>query len=154
MKRLSLIVLVCLLAAPSSAIAAQADYDVYTAFMEAAANGQADQVRMLLDAGADVDAASEFGDTALILAAESGRHEIVEMLLGAGADINAANSYGNTALVRAARRGNKEIVEILLGQPGIIRGDAANIARKAGHGEIAEMIEGSPGGLTKSANKR
>ena len=56
--------------------------------MEAAANGQADEVRALLDAGDDVNAKDEKGYTALMLAASSGHNEAVQVLLDAGADVH------------------------------------------------------------------
>ena len=59
-------------------------------------------VRLLLDAGANVDAANKHGDTALILAACNGRMEIVRLLLDAGANVDAANTKGGTALTLAA----------------------------------------------------
>jgi ankyrin repeat protein len=51
--------------------------------------GDADQVRRILDANAElVHARDETGATALHYAAFEGRHEIVELLIEKGADIN------------------------------------------------------------------
>jgi ankyrin repeat protein len=50
----------------------------------AAANGHTDSVRALLDAGADVDAKSDDGVTALMAAERNGHNDIVGLLRNAG----------------------------------------------------------------------
>jgi ankyrin repeat protein len=56
-------------------------------------------------AGADVNAASENGQTSLMFASLTGRTKIVEYLLRAGADPAAADKGGNTALTLARAQG-------------------------------------------------
>ncbi len=53
--------------------------------MFAARYGHADVVRLLLDAGADVNAKDEWNETALMFAAMSGHEDIVQLLTEAGA---------------------------------------------------------------------
>ncbi len=60
-------------------------------------------VRVLIAAGAKVNAVTNSGDTPLILAASSGDEEGVRVLLKTGADPNAANSRGRTPLDMAYR---------------------------------------------------
>lgn len=60
--------------------------------------------RTLLDAGADVNAASPVGDTALHAAAQSGNVAIVQLLADAGARLDARNSAGLTPLDVASGR--------------------------------------------------
>lgn len=60
-------------------------------------------VRVLLDAGADVNARNEGGVTALMRAAGSGSLAVVDALLAAGADVNRRDNDGNTALLHSAR---------------------------------------------------
>ena len=56
-------------------------------FQEVAApQPSVEKVRSLIDAGADVNAADEDGDTALMNAAWNGHVETVKLLLEAGAD--------------------------------------------------------------------
>ena len=101
----------------------------YTPLMIAAVDGEADLVRVLLAAGADVNAVVdgarvraatradvkvlEEGRSGLMLAADAGEREIVEILLEAGADVRIQGSAGETALSLALQKGNDEIAELL-----------------------------------------
>ncbi|KAL7895629.1 hypothetical protein HDV64DRAFT_257366 [Trichoderma sp. TUCIM 5745] len=113
--------------------------------------GQEAVVKLLLAAGADVNAAAEsFGGTALQRAAKEGDQEIVKMLLTAGADVNAApaDSYwGATALQAAAWKGHQEIVKMLLVAGANVnaidesgRQPAVEAATRGGYQEIVEML--------------
>ncbi|TFK20296.1 ankyrin, partial [Coprinopsis marcescibilis] len=53
----------------------------WTALMMAAEQGNIDVVRLLVDAGANVDAHDEQGDSALTLAATRGSQSVVKLLL-------------------------------------------------------------------------
>jgi hypothetical protein len=81
--------------------------------LQAVIVGKIKNVRILLDAGADVNAKSGDGWTALIQASMRGHTEIVAMLLKKGADVNAKNIHGNTALQLASNKGHTDIVELL-----------------------------------------
>ena len=52
-----------------------------TALMLAVSHGRQDMVRMLLEAGADVNCQDEDGSTALMCASEHGHADIVKLLL-------------------------------------------------------------------------
>lgn len=69
--------------------------------MERAWNGTAAEVAALITAGADVNAANELGDTALMRAVQRGDKEKVRALLAAGADVDAQDKLGWTALMGA-----------------------------------------------------
>ena len=60
-----------------------------------------DAVRVAVELGADVNAASDTGDTALHAAAFHGFESVVEYLAGRGADLDARNARGETPLARA-----------------------------------------------------
>ena len=68
----------------------------------AAAAGETEMVRLLLQAGADADAAEPDGTTALMLAAQAGSFEVVELLLAAGASGSARDASGRAAWERAS----------------------------------------------------
>ncbi|CAK9040607.1 unnamed protein product [Durusdinium trenchii] len=80
----------------------------------AAAQGYLEVVRLLLEAGADKNAANQDGATALIKAAANGHLEVVRVLLEAGADKIAAKQDGAAALMIAAQNGHLEAVRALL----------------------------------------
>lgn len=66
--------------------------------LEAAAHGNLNEVKNLLENGTDVDIVDKNGITALMIASAEGYKDIVELLLIQGADINARNNNGETAL--------------------------------------------------------
>ena len=87
-----------------------------TALVAAAYNGHLDVVKVLVRAGAKLEATnSSDGVTALMWAAGEGKDDCVEFLLGAGADVHAANELGDTALHRAARWGQLQCARLLVG---------------------------------------
>lgn len=92
--------------------------DCATALQLAAGTGSLDLVKMLLDAGADINAPGPGtgGLTALQVAAGAGLLDMVKLLLNAGADVNApgSNIGGRTALRVATGTGSLEMVKILL----------------------------------------
>ena len=90
--------------------------------MSAASAGHTEIVKILIDAGADVNAKtnpciivnSTFGeDTALMQAAIEGHCEVIKMLIKAGADVNAKDALNQTALTKAGNFGQMEVAEIL-----------------------------------------
>jgi hypothetical protein len=74
--------------------------DMNTPLHHAANEGSAALVRVLLDAGARVDARCVNGWTPLIRACNAGALEVAKLLVEAGADIEAKNSEGYTAYGR------------------------------------------------------
>ncbi len=63
-------------------------------------------IQLLLDRGADINAASDAGDTAMHAAAFRGSEEIIKLLVAKGANLRAKNKQGRTPLDTAlSRRG-------------------------------------------------
>ena len=85
-----------------------------TSLQQACFFGHVKTVRVLLDAGADVDAIDNNGWRALHIAAQNGHLEVVQVLLDAGADVHATNNRGLTALHTASQNGHLEVVQVLL----------------------------------------
>ncbi|HUI53885.1 MAG TPA: ankyrin repeat domain-containing protein [Bryobacteraceae bacterium] len=71
------------------------------ALLDAAAHGQAERVRALLDQGAAIEAQDNNGRTPLMLAAQHGHADTVQLLLAKGASAMARDRRGATAYVLA-----------------------------------------------------
>ncbi|HEX6999306.1 MAG TPA: ankyrin repeat domain-containing protein [Gammaproteobacteria bacterium] len=103
------------LAAASGALCLCASTAVAAADLAAAAAaGDAAAVRAELTEGADVNAPSADGSTALHWAVRRNLPEMVDLLLAAGARVDAATRHGVTPLALAALGGYHEIVARLL----------------------------------------
>ncbi|KAK3390249.1 ankyrin repeat-containing domain protein [Podospora didyma] len=71
-------------------------------------------IEALLDAGADVNAIDDDGDTPLIQCMINGRADVAELLIRHGADLNVINKLGVTALTGCAGKGIMNVIEVLL----------------------------------------
>ena len=99
MKKI-LVSVVALLTLVGLAQAKQATTQYERALINAAKEGNASQVRGLLEAGTDPNVTDEHGNTPLIYAAKENLAS-VDMLLFAGADVNARGENGITALINS-----------------------------------------------------
>ena len=70
-------------------------------------------VKILIDAGASLQASDEDGLTPLMVAARKGNAEIVAALIEASADLDVRDADGWTALRYAAEFQNKETEDLL-----------------------------------------
>lgn len=102
----------------------------YTPLMVAANRGALKLVNHLLSVGANINAQSEGGFTALMLAiigynemnrlrklehdSSDPSMEVIKALIAAGADVNIATDGGNTAIQEAALQGNVAITKLLI----------------------------------------
>ncbi len=87
-----------------------------TPLLLATGNDHTDTVKLLLEHGANPDAAytTGAGSTPLMLAANSGNSEIARLLLEHGARTDLGDNEHKTALYRAVDRGNVKVVQLLL----------------------------------------
>ena len=73
-----------------------------------------DAVRVLLDAGANLEAGDVFGSTPLMHAASDDDPDAVRLLLAAGAGLGVRDATGMTPLMHAASGGFPDVVQVLL----------------------------------------
>ncbi|HUW36862.1 MAG TPA: ankyrin repeat domain-containing protein [Rhodocyclaceae bacterium] len=85
----------------------------WTPLIYAAFGGYTTIARLLLEKGADVDAAAPNGVTALMAAARNGHLKTVQLLLDHGARLDLRNQDGATASDWAAAAGNSDIADLL-----------------------------------------
>ncbi len=107
-----------------------------TALEGAAANGHVEALKVLIEAGAELDAGGSLGLTALMCASERGCVEVAKTLLDAGADPNARGESTSTALIRAAAHGHVEVVRTL-----IQAGAALNLSEIDGYTSLMRAAE-------------
>ncbi len=81
---------------------------------EATDAGDLNRVCTLLDAGADVDALDEHGQSALMNAAYRGDAELAQVLIERGANLNHTAKYRLTALMLAVINNHAEVVQALV----------------------------------------
>ncbi|MGK2857226.1 MAG: ankyrin repeat domain-containing protein [Thermoanaerobaculia bacterium] len=104
-------------------------------------------VKVLVDAGADVNATGPYRQSPLMGAASMGNPDVVRILLAGGADPNIPNEYGIAPLSVAAEQGQLEIVKILIAGKADVNaieqpygGSAIQVAVLRGYKEIVKTL--------------
>ncbi len=92
------------------------DQEGYTALAKAAINGHLTTLKILINAGANVDA-QPLGRSVLMHVVEDNNMLISQLLIGAGAELNYQDDEGDTALRIARRKGFYDI-DLMLVQAG------------------------------------
>eukprot|EP00968_Pinguiococcus_pyrenoidosus_P020344 scaffold2353_cov178-Pinguiococcus_pyrenoidosus.AAC.1 len=120
----------------------------------AAEEGDVEEVRKLLAAGANLEVANDFGWMPLHIAAGNGHLEVVQALLDSGANKEAANKNGTTPLRVAVENGHLEVVQALLDNgasttplPEYLIAHTIHIAAHNGHPDVVQAL------LDRGANK-
>ncbi len=98
-----------------------ADYDLesrrtefgFTPLLAAAFLGNVEMVELLIDSGANIEAADDWGDTAVNVAAYSGHLTTIETLIDLGALPAVENSSGGTAVTHAQSNNYPDVVAYL-----------------------------------------
>lgn len=83
-------------------------------FLEAVKDGNFSRVVELVEQGADVNARTYGGSTALMEFVGKGYQNMVKYLVEHGADVNAKDNRGRTALMEAARKDYRNMVKYLV----------------------------------------
>jgi len=78
-------------------------------------------IELLLDAGADVNMVTDYGETMLMAVVRLGEPQIVRLLLEHGADVNALSRYRQSVVALALESGGEEVVELLRGAGAVDR---------------------------------
>lgn len=123
--------------------------DGFTALHFAGFFGQPESARVLIEAGAAVDAvaANPMAVMPLHSAASARNLEAVRLLLAHGAPPNARQQAGWAPIHAAAQNGDRPMVELLLqrgADPSLANDEgktAAMVAREKGHQELAASLE-------------
>jgi ankyrin repeat protein len=107
--------------------------------MHAAGGGFVGIIELLVDAGAALSAADEFGLTALHYAAESGQVGAIRALLARGADVHAADETGKRAVDVAHAWGFPEAARALGATASELAAFAAATTEDASAGEDQDV---------------
>ena len=68
----------------------------------------------MIESGADINATTKHGFTALLYAAKRGHFSAAELLVYKGADVNAKDNFERTSLMHLARNGYIDLVKTLI----------------------------------------
>jgi len=115
---------------------------------EAAAIGDVELVRSLLNKGVDVDSWDDLiRNTALHRAARSGHKDVVELLLAKGAHVDSVNAWPRvTPLHYAAEKGHKDITELLIAKGADVNAKdikgrtPVDVALRRDHSEVVKLL--------------
>jgi ankyrin repeat protein len=108
--------------------------------------GSRDLIKLLLDAGIDVNARAGRGDTPIHWAASSNSREIVEMLIVEGADIGIIDSDHGTLLHSAAPNRRKDVMELFIKKGLDVNAQKSNgetplhVAAQSGNKDVVELL--------------
>lgn len=116
-----------------------------TPLMHAAAFGDLETLKLLLDAGADVNAHNDFNATALLWAARE--PEKARILIEHGANVNVQSKQGRTPLMVASlRRGGSAVVALMLAKGADVNlkdsrnSTALSLAASVGDAESVKLL--------------
>jgi ankyrin repeat protein len=103
--------------------------------------GHLEASALLIDRGADVNAAGHNRVTALSAAADANQIQLVRLLLERGADANATDEYGRSVLAQAVGRENVEMARLLLDKGADIEAPDVNGNTILSHEDIAALLK-------------
>ncbi|KAJ3279009.1 hypothetical protein HK104_001851 [Borealophlyctis nickersoniae] len=136
---------------------AHVDWDDCISLLEAAINGHADVVKVLLDAMENLHFDNDHGqwrereikslrdanNIALAMGAAGGHKNVVQMMLEIGADVHDDSDW---ALAEAAKYGHEDVLQMLLAAGADVHGDDDRALREAaanGHMSVLHILLGA-----------
>lgn len=146
MLRLSAILLILFLSACQSNPEKEEVQNMNRELIEFAEQGNTEQVRQLLQSGADINATDEQGRTAVMAATYHNHVGTVEALIQAGADINIRDHQRNNVFLYAGAEGMMEILRLAIEADADVTltnrygGTALIPASDRGHVEIVQEL--------------
>jgi len=120
------------------------DYSRTALILCARERGQAATARILIEAGADINAVDKFGDSALNLAAWRGKRELIDILLEKGAAVPASGRQWQQMLSKSALQGLANLFWRLTAGGRDLKAGAASsgtLLHAAAQGGSAEIVE-------------
>ncbi|KAG7276220.1 hypothetical protein CRUP_004811 [Coryphaenoides rupestris] len=119
--------------------------------------GHKDLARMLLEAGADINAKDiKSGQSPLMYAVESNNVDMVHFLIESGSHVNSQSNSGNTALHSACGRGQLDTVWLLLkngADSGIKNNHNDTPVMVAKNKKIADVLRGKSSKMSRSQDQ-
>lgn len=103
------------------------DYSGLPVIVSAGGSRQKKITDMLIAAGADINAKTGEGDTALLNAVQLGKTRTVNFLLERGADPSIADARGKTAIDYAREKQLTDIIELLSNPPAPVQSQTATV---------------------------
>ncbi|KIA97394.1 ankyrin [Flavobacterium sp. KMS] len=91
--------------------------DGETPLMRAVYDNNNEIARLLIEAGADVNAQDDMLNSPFLYAGAEGNLEVVKLALQHGVNFRVYNRYGGSALIPAAEKGHLEVVKLLVNTP-------------------------------------
>ncbi|XP_064642866.1 serine/threonine-protein phosphatase 6 regulatory ankyrin repeat subunit A-like [Lineus longissimus] len=119
---------------------------VNRAFLELAEKGRPDTVKILIDAGADVNAKDINNDILLLASASGGHSDTVKILIDAGADVDAKDINNVTPLLASASGGHSDTVKILIDAGADVDAKSTNndtpllVSARRGHSDTVKIL--------------
>lgn len=125
--------------------------------LKAAAIGETRRLSAIMEAGADIDAVNEYGQTALFIAAYHGQHDAVQWLIESRADVERPANGGSTPTRTASANGHIAAMQALVAasaEPGqtteeeLVQKSKAEVLRpgsprlEAPRGSVTILIDG------------
>ncbi|CAH0046151.1 unnamed protein product, partial [Clonostachys solani] len=123
------------------------DRDEHPLFV-ALIQGNADIVRLFIEAGANLNTGKETSNTPLCAAAKGGHAEMIRLLINHGVELISDDDFSSLELSAAVKNGHEEAVALLLELGATYNGFTLEAACYGKHETILRMLVRSPAMLT------